>query len=487
MPSMTKIKLGTGLATITLAGALAVPATADNVPTDRSETSTAAEHYGDHNELAGLHNVLETKVGRDIRRHGTSVVGDGATDVSAAVSAAVASAGPGGVVIFPEGTWRIPISGRTAVNDPPDDQLWVGMGAGTVLKADGATANGPLSANGTLVFVGPGKKLRLADMEVRGPANVGSFSASGVYHAGGTDAGQVICDRVRFSGKWPGGAIKTAPAGAGNGNVSKTYVGVHGCEFDLDDGMGIAHNGERGARLLVDQSVFKRFGRPGSNQYHGIYPKNAVSARITNTDFLDQLGTGWAIHAFGGSGSPEYWDVENVYLGPSLHEGIITPAGFTAKLRGITAEAMGAEAVTAQGNVDIHDSQFKSTAWTAYPVITFSAPVAIRAFDTLFERNAAVINLAHNGSTAQLHQCRLPNLAGAVSPFGLSSTDTNTLRSQIRDCEFSDTTGPGAGPGTARPAANRAGVGAQYFNTSTGTPNFSDGSGWRNATGIRVL
>ncbi|HEX2064852.1 MAG TPA: hypothetical protein VHE80_10575 [Acidimicrobiales bacterium] len=486
MTSTNKIKLGAGVVTLTLTAALTVPALAANVPTDRSEASTPAEHFADHNELARLHNVLDTKVGQDIRRHGARVVGDGATDVSEAVSAAVSAAGAGGVVIFPEGTWRIPISGRTALNDPPDNQLWMGMGPGTVLKADGPSPDAPLVANGTLAFVGPGKRLRLANMEVRGPAGAGAFTANGIYHAGGADTGQVICDRVRFSGRWPGGAIKTAPAGAGNGNVSRTYVGVHGCEFDLDDGIGIAHNGERGARLLVDQSVFKRFGRAGSNQYHAVYPRNAVSARITNTDFIDQLGTGWAIHAFGGPGSPEYWDVENVYLGPALHEGVITPAGFTAKLRGITAEAMGAEAVTAQGNVDVHDSQFRTAAWAAHPIVTFSAPVTIRVFDSTFERNAAVINLAHNGSTAQLHQCRLPNLAGAASPFALTATDVNTLRSHIRDCEFSDTAGPGAGPATARPAANRAGVGAQYFNTSTGVVNFSDGSGWRNPSGARL-
>lgn len=390
-------------------------------------------------------------------------VGDGTTNNAAAWNALEALMTGPTTVWFPKGVYKTVISGLS-VFQPVHDVTIVGEGPGTQFTTDAVTANSNL--------ISPAAAINLTIRQVRATGSAtGANTPQFVNTSFSTGTSKWLFEDVIFDGAWAH-AIK-----AGGGGTEIIDIHANRCVFDLTVGTGIINNAA-GGRIHVDDCEFPNYGLTASNQWHGIYCYQRIALRVRNTNFYDcNGGTGRSIQHFGSTGDPEYSDINNCYFGPNS-------GAFTSyvKTRVVQCRIMGtSDTVTVRNDIDLIDCTYAGT-------IIFGGDAAVGS------------NLRIRGGESTVATALVTsNVAGMVinieghSFRGLASTATNPLAgSQIASCTRSMSNvsfGPTflrSSTTANRPSAASFGPGGMWQDTTLGYRVFSDGTNWKNASGVVV-
>jgi hypothetical protein len=327
---------------------------------------------GEYSKSSSLSSSL-TQIAVNVLDYGAT--GDGVTDDTAAVGAAVAALpSGGGLLYFPAGTYLLsPNTGTAAPINPnnPITILGAGPGVSTIKCASGVQDN--LTDWRLAIFKG---RTTVRDISFLGPDTLiadGSLAAMLVGAAAGTKVTLYNVETTRFGYHFR--------AASGYTNVP-TMVASH-CLFNgdsigltsgegIDDSFGINCPGYP---LIVDHCTFDSLGSDttlGSNHHHCIYAADSTPAVITNSRFLNHID-GRYIQFFGTESvlPDNYCIIKGNYFGPyqasatSPNNCVQTAVGANALVEGNDFNTCGASDgpstdLLPAGNVKIYNNIFRS-------------------------------------------------------------------------------------------------------------------------------
>lgn len=246
------------------------------------------------------------KVVYNVKGHGA--IGDGATDDTAAIQAAISavSAAGGGTIYLPRGTYML--SAPLAI--PPGDGLQIlGSGWSTYLKLS------PAANCYAITMQGADTRIAIRDLTIDGNCSAQTAVSGGIYGAGAVACHFehihfIACrDDALYLGPQTGGAFghnnrvlgclfdqSMAATGPGRGihMDSNDENQVIGCDFEYLGGSG--GSGATGASMIYDQAgtqfiVACNFVN-GSHDVIGVRVQDAKSTKIIGCNFDGLAGTG---------------------------------------------------------------------------------------------------------------------------------------------------------------------------------------------------
>lgn len=231
-------------------------------------------------------------VGINVKRYGAT--GDGTTDDSAAIAAAITAAGVGGYVFFPAGTYVVALPGVT----PLEGQTLMGEGRNVSLIKAKSTNNQAcvnLSANKTTA---------------RNIGAIGNSVAGQGFYIAGTDCVVEDCYADATS-NWAvfAGSAAVRPVVRRNilmGSRTANTIEYNGCDYGLIEANVIAESGNncieiyqigsnpiRGTRI-VNNWILSATGRAGSA---GIAPLGDYGTLIIGNVIMNTAGSGIILQA----------------------------------------------------------------------------------------------------------------------------------------------------------------------------------------------
>lgn len=307
--------------------------------------------------------------------------GDGVTDDTDAIQDAIdALPAEGGTVLFPAGTYYVPISGNLpALVVPAVPVVLAGFARGASTIVTEATG----TASGTLINQLVGSHLTVDRLAFTGPTAGTGYTYTGVIvnsadAAGSGDLTVRDCEFTGFTFQLRGGGGTTATITVQNcvldGNV--TASGLY-CT-------PILCTSPDAGTVSVSDTVIRDYGQSATNQYHGAYVTVAMQVLFDRVRFSAQVGTGYGVTHYGGSGSASgtYRDctfaadtVRGFYTG----DGFSRVAGCDFLGTASTTEA----AITAHADTLVEGCRFASLG----PV--FSAAATMRVQGCWFENPAS--------------------------------------------------------------------------------------------------
>lgn len=212
----------------------------------------------------------------------------------AALAAAVASVAAGGTLLLDwEGTVNVDVSGGALV--PATDLRVMGRGRGTKVKF-GPEAVG--NANLSLFLPANGVNLQFEDLTIEGPttgpnATFAASAAQLLYASGSLVAKNCAIRLVTY-------ALRRSVVAASTASIE-----AYGCDLEGYNGpestciaMNTFGTGQVGSRCIVHDCRLFKWGKTGTNQYHGMYVSADVDMDIDSCRFDSNVGTGFAIQVY---------------------------------------------------------------------------------------------------------------------------------------------------------------------------------------------
>ena len=224
----------------------------------------------------------------------------------------------------------------------------------------------------TLFAIPKGVNARIEGLTVTGPG-ASETDSKAFLHLGGS--GSLRLRDVQIAG-WKNGAKHD-----------------DGCELlRLDDcdvhdcWTGVLGN-SRAAIWILD-TYFRRWGVPGSNQYHAVYSKEGQSLHVERCDFDEDQGLGFAVHTWGEEATaPEFCRVINNRFGPSCWRGILTNDSWPSLVQGNVSQCRGAFISKRRGQI-ILIGNVRSGSGPA--VVDYTEPHEVRSLGNVVMGNGFV-------------------------------------------------------------------------------------------------
>ncbi len=402
----------------------------------------------DSTSLAGLH-ASQHQQPTYVTAYGAT--GDGTTDDSPAFIAAATAAGSGGTIFAPAGTyvvdnWTPTTSGITVKG--------VGMG-GTVLKAKASAA--------AAVTISQLARTRWEGVTFDGNA----VASDGLRITGATSASSLHeFDHCQFQNAVVGCSVLSgSPTNQADQN---TFINCYftGCTTGFKD---VAANGQNqlflGTRFGGSTTTGMNLQQSGtvvliSCQFAG--HTTGVLFSTANISSFDAIDTVWEGAAGAGTtdiDGTSFWPVYGVNLTHCvLRAGASAGTGKTVIMKaGAALHARGCAFVNGDltanfSNAFIEDLECR---FTASATVTMAAGTTRR--------------ISRDGGSATGNTIYYK---GSGTPFGIDLGNGVILLPKYATA--------------SRPAANTAGDGAMYYDTTLDLPGFSDGTNWRDAAGTIV-
>lgn len=417
-------------------------------------------------------------------------LGDGSTNDSTAVTAAIAAIpATGGVLYFPAGTYYLPISGANRVSGLPNNTIVQGAGEdATILKAEtgSATAAGAMicSAVGSYPY-----NMTVRDLTVQMPGGTGGFITNAIEHLGGS-SGSLRVEGVKITGTCSGGIVIDGPY-AGNGSASVIACEVERCDFTLSSGTGIIASGQVGSRLSARDCRFWSYATAGTNLDHGLYIYHDVETIISGCRFDSNLSTtsgGFAIQFYGGTAVASPRKVVNCHFSANSYNGIVCPSTGPLEILGCSfVSPTSGFSLTGfnGGNIDIIGCRFSGTGGKVYADQQTTGSTAWFS-RCVFESNTVSSLFVASLSAGRLRfsHCEFTALASTVTLATLS----NGATAWQNCCLFNNLSFPSSGTTAQRPPAPQAGIGGEWYDTTLGYGIWSTGATtvWHNGAGASV-
>jgi hypothetical protein len=303
--------------------------------------------------------------------------GDGTTDDTAAVQAAVTAVGAGGTVYFPKGTYSLSSASTKAISVTGNITL-IGDGESSVLKHSGTVSTG---GKNFIECSGIGSRCVFRSLKMVGPTLSGSSSTvdnTAVFHSS-TTTGTLVINDCYISGF----AYSVRTWSGGTHRVEVYNSRIEGANFITPGSMGLVIPGALGAELIVDNCDFSKTGETADTFHcHCIYIYEPVAFSITRCRFDNVKGR--YFQSFSGTGTPKYARFTDCWFGPNIPvdvQGVITNSQVPTIFTGCRFDHPGS-AVQVEGDAEFNGCVMNGAAATTfYPqisVIANGARISVR-------------------------------------------------------------------------------------------------------------
>jgi hypothetical protein len=436
---------------------------------EHAADETDVHGFADGSQLATLDDLAALPASHDgiinVNAPPYNATGDGDTDDTAAILAAVGDLGAGQNTLFFPGETYLVTAADPAPFVLPDGARVVGNGRlATTIK----TADDPGAAARIFNVTGDGRA-EFYDLTIQGPDtfDVTDDDVSGI--AGLSGDTKIYCNNVRF---------RRLNVGLRQG-LGDQLIELDNCEFDgdnigdsggeaVDFVFGILANTEGG--VIARDTHWHNLGSTATaNLSHCLYLSEETSLALSNCRFEDHLD-GRFVQVFGSASGgpydpPEFWTIDNCYFGTSQVENVAVQT--SADCRAIISNCTFLAARTAifpGGNALIQGCVFRGDAGGSFwqGRVDQFASMKVTWKDCIFEGDVQLdIDVNHNsielnvdgcefrGGAANSHIyisgsltgviCRVKNclfdMAAGVVGINVSGGGTTTLL-RVDDCEF---------------------------------------------------